>query len=119
HIPGGHKLFPGVLVPLLALASLMLRKHASPGWIARSFTLLLNSVIAFAAVAAVLAIGYGDRVYTFLGYRLIRLNDRSINHAVVIILIALTARDGLGLLSLRRRFQDKARSQISISNSEP
>ena len=119
HIPGGHKLFPGVLVPLLALASLVLRKRVSPGWIARSFTWLLNSVIAVAAVVVLLAIGYGDRVYTFLGYRVVRLNDRSINHAIVIILIALGARVGLGLPALLRHFKDRTRSQIRISDSEP
>jgi hypothetical protein len=118
HIPGGHKLFPGILVPLLALASLILRRHVSPGWIARGFSLLLHAVIAVAAVAAVLAIGYGDRIYTFFGYRFVRLNDRSINHAIVIILIALVARVALAIPALLRRFKDKACPQIWMNNSE-
>ncbi|HSQ25346.1 MAG TPA: hypothetical protein VLN44_13065 [Pyrinomonadaceae bacterium] len=117
-IPGGYMLFPGLLAPLLAVASLQLRNQISRRQIERRFIMLLNFVIVAAAVVATLAIGYGDTTYRIFGHRLFRLNDRSIKHALVIILIALVLRMGLALPSLLRRFRNKHRPQMRINTSE-
>ncbi len=119
NIPGGHMLFPGLLAPALAVASLQLRSRISRSRIERRFIMLLNFVIVAAALAATVAIGYGDTIYKIFGHRLFRLNDRTLKHAIVIILVAFVLRVGLALPSLLRRFRDKDRPRIGINFSEP
>ena len=118
YLPGGHMLFPGLLAPLLAVASLQLRTQSNRKRIERRFITLLNFVIVAAAITATLAIGYGDMTYQVLGHRLFRLNDRSIKHALVIILIALVLRVCLGMPARLRRFRHRDRIQTMIDRSE-
>lgn len=102
-IAGGHMLFPGMLAPLLAMAALQFgNQFSSKKWIER-FSKLLDFVIVAAAVIATLALGYGDRIYTVFGLRVIRLNDRSVHEASAILIFAIGLKIGLWLVSLIRR----------------
>ena len=109
-IPGGHKLFPGMLAPVLAIASLRLRvKTLTRIRLEHRLALLIDFVIAGAALVATLAIGYGDAIYRVLGHQVLRLNARSLNQALAIMLLALGLRVGLFLPSLIRRWRRRLR----------
>jgi hypothetical protein len=105
-IPGGHRLFPGLIAPLLALASLRFRGQVqSKSRIDSRLLLMIDFVIVASALVAVLAIGYGDATYRIFGHRLIRLNDRSSYQAAAILVLAIGVRIGLILPSLTRRLR--------------
>lgn len=105
RIEGGHVLFPGMLAPLLALASLRIRDGVSNRLrVDRRLLLgLIDFLIVASAIVATLAFGYGDTTYKLFSHRILRLNARSLNQALVVMLIALVARVGLMLPSLIRR----------------
>jgi hypothetical protein len=102
-IPGGHKLFPGMIAPLLALASLRFRKHNLRSRVEQRLLLLIDLAIASSAIVAVLTIGYGDATYRLLGHRVIRLTDRSLNQAATVLVLSILVRIGLTLFSFVRR----------------
>ena len=99
QIPGGHKLFPGLLAPLLALAALRLslhpREEARGNFESRPrrrFIIALDCAIVLAGIVAALALGYGDVTYRVFGHQLVRLGARSVDHALVVISVALVLR---------------------------
>jgi hypothetical protein len=110
-IPGGHRLFPGMLAPLLAMAALQLRDHISATRIERRLIMVLNFVIVAAALVGALAVGYGNRADT------IGPNDRLITYAVVVLLSAPVLRIGLTVPSLIRRFRRKDRAQVNLNTT--
>src|SRR5947209_727259 len=105
QISGGHKLFPGLLAPLLALAALRIghsmREDApahggahddSQSRRKRRLVIALDVIIVLAAIVCVLALGYGDVTYRVFGQQLVRLGARSVDHALVVITVALSVR---------------------------
>src|SRR5437764_3482130 len=105
QIPGGHKLFPGLLAPLLALAALRIgdsmREDApahegahddSQSRRRRRLVVALDVIVVLAAIVCVLALGYGDVTYRAFGHQLVRLGARSVDHALVVITVALSVR---------------------------
>ncbi|PYT02279.1 MAG: hypothetical protein DMF65_06945, partial [Acidobacteria bacterium] len=105
QIPGGHKLFPGLLAPLLALAALRFGDSTrdntpthngahddSQSRRRRRLVIALDVVIVLAAIVCVLALGYGDVTYRAFGHQLVRLGARSVDHALVVITAALSVR---------------------------
>ena len=97
-------LFPGMLAPLLAMAALQFGPQTrSRMRIERRLFQLLDFVIVAAAIIAVLAVAYGDRIYTVFGFRVMRLNDRSIYEASVILVFAIGLKVGLWFLSFIRQ----------------
>jgi hypothetical protein len=88
-LPGPHRLFPGMLAPLLALVALRIRRrpradssidtpHARD---ARIFA-WLDALIVLALVVAALARGYEDVTYRLFGRQVLRLGMRSVEHAL-------------------------------------
>jgi len=103
-IPGGHALFPGMLAPLLAIASMRLCNQRSGRIrLEHRLAVLIDFVIAGAAFVAVLGIGYGDSIYKLFGHRIVRLNSRSVTQALAIVVTASALRLALLLPALIRR----------------
>ncbi len=113
HI-GPHKLFPGMLAPLLAVAAFRFRRLArGEGEETRARRLLyaaLEAAAVLGAVVAVLAVGYEDvTLVRFFGLRLMRLSPRSAEHGLAVIVVALSIRIGLALPGyLRSRRERRA-----------
>jgi hypothetical protein len=88
-LPGPHRLFPGMLAPLLALAALRIGRRPrtdsfvdstrSRDW--RIFA-VLDVLIVIALVVAALARGYEDVTYRLFGKQILRLGMRSVEHAL-------------------------------------
>jgi hypothetical protein len=86
-IPGGHKLFPGLLAPLLALAALRVRpaRAADAGRRReRAVVAALDLALVACAVVAALALGYHDVTFRVFGRQVLRIGERSLTHALVI-----------------------------------
>src|SRR5215813_488368 len=112
----GPMLFPGLLAPLLALVSLQfVSPNNSSRWITRFVPKLIDLVIIASGLIALLAVGYGDRIYRIPGIRIIRLNDRSIRPAVVVLLIAVVLR--LGLILLRHWRRELANGEFKLTEA--
>jgi hypothetical protein len=99
HLPGPHRLFPGIFAPLLALAALRVRRRprtdygadSRPARGARLLT-LLDALVVTALVVAALARGYEDVTYSLFGRQVLRLGLRSVDHALRVALAALFLR---------------------------
>ena len=96
HIPGGHKLFPGLLTLLLAFASFRLppaltNHDGSKSW-RRRLVPWLDSLAVVATVVAVLAIGYGDKSFRLFGLQIIRTTPATPKDALLIIAVLLAFR---------------------------
>jgi hypothetical protein len=118
NIPGGHKLFPGMLAPLLAIAALRIKSKSrvsSESPIMRYLAIALEVTIVLAAVIGVLALGYGSATYRVLGHQLLRLDWRSPGHALTVILVVVTARLLLMLPRLVRRVR-RGRGVPAVKN---
>jgi len=101
HVGGGHRLFPGLLAPLLALAALRFGRRVEdrrvsnrrPLWLGA----LLEVLILVAALVAVLALGYEDVSLRVLGVQLLRTGHETPGLALWLIVALLAARVGLAL----------------------
>ncbi|HKG15573.1 MAG TPA: hypothetical protein VKB12_19795 [Pyrinomonadaceae bacterium] len=88
-LPGPHRLFPGMLAPLLALAALRVRRRpradssidSARSYDSRIFA-VLDVLIVLALVVAALARGYEDVTYRLFGKQVLRLGMRSVEHAL-------------------------------------
>jgi hypothetical protein len=123
-LPEGHTLFPGLLAPILAVMALRLRERFQPrSSFKRRLIVGTDLVILGAAIVAVLAIGYGDRIYRIFGLRLFRLNERSAHQAYAILLLAIGARVGLLLphliRAMRRKLRQPVAAHLLINLKEP
>lgn len=99
QLPGPHRLFPGMLAPLLALAALRVRGGARQDSLAdasdvRHSRILaaLDSLIVIALVVAALARGYEDVTYRIFGRQVLRLGLRSVDHALAFAAVVLVLR---------------------------
>jgi hypothetical protein len=88
-LPGPHRLFPGMLAPLLALAALRVRRRPradpstdSPHARDSRLFALLDALIVVALIVAALARGYEDVTYRVFGRQILRLGMRSVEHAL-------------------------------------
>jgi hypothetical protein len=109
HIPGGHKLFPGMLAPLLALAALRIKSGSriiSEPRIIRFLAVALEITVLLAAFIGAWALGWGDVTYRVFGRQILRLGWRSPGHALTVITVAISARLLLMLPQLVRRTRD-------------
>lgn len=131
-IPGGHKLFPGMLMPLLALVALRVgaclrapsesTRGASASKGLRRLVVALDALIVLALVVAALARGYEDITYRVFGRQVLRLGLRSVNHALAFAFVALCVRLALTLPSLIRRarhWKESARARRLHKVAEP
>src|SRR6185369_1921674 len=86
-LPGPHRLFPGMLAPLLAFIALRVRRRPSADSSvdsardARIFA-WLDALIVVALIVAALARGYEDVTYRLFGRQILRLGMRSVEHAL-------------------------------------
>ena len=108
-IPGGHMLFPGLLTPLLAFAALRWRSCKQPGarLLKRRVIIGLNIVIILSVVCAVIAFGYGAWNLTVSGHRILRLDEKSLRHALIVIIVAVFVRLVLTLPSIVTRLRQR------------
>jgi len=96
-LPGPHRLFPGMLAPLLALAALRVGRRRRADSSVDSSTdssvdsgrardsrvfAVLDSLIVAALVVAALARGYEDVTFRLFGKQVLRLGLRSVDHAL-------------------------------------
>lgn len=79
QLPGPHRLFPGMLAPLLALAALRVRRR--PRADSREIA-VLDVLIVLALVVAAISRGYEDVTYRLFGKQVLRLGTRSVEHAL-------------------------------------
>lgn len=89
RLPGPHRLFPGMLAPLLALAALRVRGNpradsSVDSTRARDSRALaaLDALIVVTLVVAALSRGYEDVTYRIFGIQVLRLGLRSVDHAL-------------------------------------
>jgi hypothetical protein len=107
-ISSGHMLFPGLFAPLLAIAALRLKgskKKDAMSLMKRRVIIGLDIVIILAAVVAVIALGYGAWNFTFFGRRILRLDEKSVRHALIIIIVAVVVRLAFTLPSITTRLR--------------
>jgi hypothetical protein len=128
-LPGPHRLFPGMLAPLLALAALRVRRRpradsSTDSTNARDTRLfaVLDALIVVALIVAALARGYEDVTYRVFGRQVLRLGMRSVEHALWIASAALFLRLWLtppprALLARLRRWVGGRRNAEAESNS--
>jgi hypothetical protein len=112
-----------VLAPLLALASLRFRNQSSSGFrIEKRSLIVIDFIIVASAFLAVLAVGYGDKIYRLFGHRLMRLNDHSVKQAAAILVLAIILRTVWLLFSfirrLRRGLRRPSGSRFNVNFSE-
>ncbi|HVF43953.1 MAG TPA: hypothetical protein VM936_13110 [Pyrinomonadaceae bacterium] len=92
-LPGPHRLFPGMLAPLLALAALRIGRRpcadssadsSADSGRARDSRVLaaLDALVVVALVVASLSRGYEDVTYRIFGRQVLRLGLRSVEHAL-------------------------------------
>ena len=96
-IPGGHKLFPGLLAPLLALAALRVRPSRAAdeeGGRERLVVAALDLALVACAVVAVISLGHQDVTLRVFGLRVLRIGERSLTHALVVGVLVLAFRLG-------------------------
>jgi len=89
QLPGPHRLFPGMLAPLLGIAALRVRRHtradsstAEPHARDARLLAMLDALVILALVVAALARGYEDVTYRIFGHQVLRLGVRSVEHAL-------------------------------------
>jgi hypothetical protein len=105
-IAGANKLFPGLLAPLCALAALTLRqKRSSIANLRRYSIVALDAIIVLATVVAVISEGYQDIILRVFGLRIIRLNQRSVTQALIVIIVAAIVRLAISLPAIIRRLR--------------
>jgi len=112
-ISSGNMLFPGLLAPLLAIAALRLRqgkKQDAMSLMKRRVIVGLDIVIVLAAVVGVIALGYSAWNFTFSGRRILRLDEKSVRHALIIIVLAASLRLVLMGPSIISRLRQRWRS---------
>jgi hypothetical protein len=105
-VPGGHKLFPGLLAPLLALAALRVRpagETAAAVRRERRVVAALDAALVAAAVVAVLALGYQDLTLRVFGRQVLRIGERSLTHALLAAALVLAFRLGFACRGLLGR----------------
>lgn len=89
QLPGPHRLFPGMLAPLLALAALRVRRRpradsstdSADARDSRIFA-VLDALVVVALVVAAIARGYEDVTFRLFGKQFLRLGMRSVEHAL-------------------------------------
>ena len=91
-IAGGNMLFPGLLAPLFALAALRLRQGQAIANIKRYSIIALDAIIVLAAVVFVLGLGYQQLIVRVFGLQVVRLSERSVTHALVVMIAAVAVR---------------------------
>ena len=142
---GEHKLFPGLLAPLLALVAVRLKLRAS-GWWSRSKDegfvepqasqndapstrhsklkalsvagLAVEVLMVTAAVVAVLSLGYGEASLRVLGVQVLRPNAATHVHALYVIASLLAVRLGLAFAARRARRVGEARQKSVVAEGE-
>lgn len=99
-VPGGHKLFPGLLAPLLALAALRVRPATDEDARVRrerQVVAALDVALVACAVVAVIALGYQDLTFRVFGRQVLRIGERSLTHALVAAALVVAFRLGFAL----------------------
>lgn len=129
QLPGPHRLFPGMLAPLLALAALRVRRRPradSSTDSARSYDsrvlAVLDVLIVLALVVAALARGYEDVTYRLFGKQVLRLGVRSVEHAlwfaaVVLVLRLWFMQSPLTLLRRLRLWVGRRRARVAAGDT--
>ncbi len=119
HLPGPHRLFPGMLAPLLALAALRVRRRPRTDYSTDSrhsrdarLIALLDALVVVALVVAALARGYEDVTYSLFGRQVLRLGLRSVEHALWVALAALLLR--LWLTPPPRALLERLRRRVGM-----
>ena len=115
----GHKLFPGLLAPLLAIAAFRFRRaHAESDETrrvntvsgetrrARTLRALLDAAMVLAAIVGVLAVGYDDLRLSLFGQQILRTGPRTPQHVVAVLLVAVSLRAGLMLRASSSRLSE-------------
>jgi hypothetical protein len=118
QIPGGHKLWPGLLAPLLALAALRVKGAVGQGADGRRERLLIAALdlgFVLALVLAALALGFHDVTFRVLGLRLLRLGDRSVSHALLTGALILAFRLGF---TFRGRLFGATRTESAATDAD-
>ena len=128
NLPGPHRLFPGMLAPLLALAALRIRRMpradaSTDSQLARDARIFawLDALVVLALVVAALARGYEDVTYRLFGKQVLRLGLRSVDHALAFAVVVLVIRlwfmqSPLALLGRLRRWA--ARRRVRVVNAD-
>jgi hypothetical protein len=124
NLPGPHRLFPGMLAPLLALAALRIRRRpradssddSTHSRDSRVFA-VLDALFVLALVVAALARGYEDVTYRLFGKQVLRLGLRSVDHALAFAAVVLVLRlwfmqSPLTLLGRLRRWVARRRARV-------
>ncbi len=103
-IHSGNMLFPGLLAPALALAAVRLRgaDRRSLNRLRRYAIIALNLAMALAMIIAIISVRYEDIIVSVWGVRIVRLNQYSVKHAVVVMVLAVIVRTAVALPSMRR-----------------
>ena len=95
NFPGGHKLFPGLIAPLLAFAAFRLRhwkRKVVDTRERRRLMIVLDVVVIVAAVFAIVTFAYGDMQFKIFGLKLSFKADRAPGQAVKVIIAILICR---------------------------
>lgn len=129
QLPGPHRLFPGMLAPLLGIAALRVRRRprvdsSTDSQQARDASLIavLDVLIVLALVVAALARGYEDVSYRIFGHQILRLGMRSVEHALWFALGALILRlwlmpSPLTLLARLKRWVASRKAYVESNGS--
>lgn len=92
-IPGGNPLFPGLLAPLFALAALRLGRNGPANANLKRYAIIaLDAVMVLAALVFVLGLGYQQFSANVFGKQVLRLSERSVTRALVVLIAAAVAR---------------------------
>jgi len=125
HLPEAHRMFPGLLAPLLALAALRFagggREEPAGSGPRRGPGRGLEVAALAAALVGVFAVGYPGFTLRLFGVQLLRAGDETPGHALVVVAVALglrlslelrglagRLREGRAFAGVRRRWRDEA-----------
>jgi hypothetical protein len=120
-IPGGIRLFPGMLAPLLAVAAFRFRRvHWQPvgGSIYSKLVVALDVVAVLSGFIFVLALGYEDAKYRIFGLQILRLNQRSATHALTVLGLTLAVRLLVAPVLLSRVSSKREVAEPDLSRDE-
>lgn len=125
YIPGGHKLFPGLLIPLLSLAAFRRVKlttqkddESRRRW-RRRLIVALDVIVILSGIVAVVALGYRDITFRLFGQQIIRLGFGTPYQALITAVCALIIRFSLSPPVVIRRIREKKwATRFSTGRSE-